>query len=289
MKWISISDSVLQSGRPVLLSVISSLCRRVEKVHVICYDRDPSYIHEAVPQDLSKRLIVHDGFNDVLGWNNPEGLNVNTDLVHYLENRPGCHSNHNVAIVIDSLSPMMLHRSAPYTCEVISKLNRSKVHSADVEQVVCLIHSDLHDNHSLSLVEHLATTVAKVIPSALDHFLMATNILHKRISGKIIKVKEHFNLSETYEIQDVTEIKSVEESSTNIDAGQADPTSNLTFNLTLSDKEREARSQVKLPYTYDKDRQDDTLNKSVGEGKIFYQPDEADDFDEEDPDDDLDI
>ena len=36
-------------------------------------------------------------------------------------------------------------------------------------------------------------------------------------------------------------------------------------------------------------RQDDTLSKSVGEGKIFYQPDEADDFDEEDPDDDLDI
>ena len=26
-----------------------------------------------------------------------------------------------------------------------------------------------------------------------------------------------------------------------------------------------------------------------GDGKIFYQPDEADDFDEEDPDDDLDI
>lgn len=36
-------------------------------------------------------------------------------------------------------------------------------------------------------------------------------------------------------------------------------------------------------------RQEETLNKSVGEGKIFYQPDEADDFDEEDPDDDLDI
>ena len=28
---------------------------------------------------------------------------------------------------------------------------------------------------------------------------------------------------------------------------------------------------------------------SAGSGKIFYQPDEADDFDEEDPDDDLDI
>lgn len=27
----------------------------------------------------------------------------------------------------------------------------------------------------------------------------------------------------------------------------------------------------------------------MGSGKIFYQPDDADDFDEEDPDDDLDI
>ena len=36
-------------------------------------------------------------------------------------------------------------------------------------------------------------------------------------------------------------------------------------------------------------RQESLLAKSVGEGKIFYQPDEADDFDEEDPDDDLDI
>ena len=26
-----------------------------------------------------------------------------------------------------------------------------------------------------------------------------------------------------------------------------------------------------------------------GKGKVFYQPDEADDFDDEDPDDDLDI
>jgi len=58
-------------------------------------------------------------------------------------------------------------------------------------------------------------------------------------------------------------------------------------------------STVQFPYTveyvWNKDnnyifyRQEATLNKSVGEGKIFYQPDEVDDFDEEDPDDDLDI
>ncbi|XP_053378727.1 elongator complex protein 5-like [Mercenaria mercenaria] len=70
---------------------------------------------------------------------------------------------------------------------------------------------------------------------------------------------------------------------------QVDPAANLTFNLTLTDKEKKARSEVKLPYTYDANRQDDSFTRSVGEGKIFYQPDEADDFDEEDPDDDLDI
>ena len=36
-------------------------------------------------------------------------------------------------------------------------------------------------------------------------------------------------------------------------------------------------------------RGDNSINQSGGEAKIFYQPDEADDFDEEDPDDDLDI
>ena len=31
---------------------------------------------------------------------------------------------------------------------------------------------------------------------------------------------------------------------------QADPTANLTFNLTLTDQEKAARSQVKLPYMH---------------------------------------
>lgn len=289
-KLLLVEDTVLQSGRPLLLSIVGYLCKRVEKVHVVCYDRDPGYILECLPPEHTKQIAVHDGFHDVLGWHNPENLSVNTDLLHYLQNKPGCHANHNAAIVIDSLSPMMLHRAAPYTCQTVSKLTKAKIHTAEVEQVVCLLHSDLHDNHSLTLVEHIATTVVKVQPSSLDHFLMASNILHKRISGKVIKVKEHFNLSETFEIQDVTEIKSVDQSTAvTTDTGQPDPTANLTFNLSLTDKEKAARSQVKLPYTYDKNRQDDTLNKSVGEGKIFYQPDEADDFDEEDPDDDLDI
>ena len=57
--------------------------------------------------------------------------------------------------------------------------------------------------------------------------------------------------------------------------------------LCLTCSETQDRSSRDTAHLFS--RQDDTLNKSVGEGKIFYQPDEADDFDEEDPDDDLDI
>ena len=71
--------------------------------------------------------------------------------------------------------------------------------------------------------------------------------------------------------------------STHHTPSQPDPTANLTFDLTLTAKEKQDRANVVLPYT----RPHISLGK--GEGQIFYQPDEADDFDESDPDDDLDI
>ena len=39
---------------------------------------------------------------------------------------------------------------------------------------------------------------------------------------------------------------------------------------------------------HEEERSEVTVNP-VGEGKVFYQPDEADDFDEDDPDEDLNI
>ena len=70
---------------------------------------------------------------------------------------------------------------------------------------------------------------------------------------------------------------------------QTDPAANLPFNLKLTDSEKMARSQVKLPYMLGKEEKAAQLDGPPGRGMIFYQPDDADDFDEEDPDDDLDI
>ena len=40
---------------------------------------------------------------------------------------------------------------------------------------------------------------------------------------------------------------------------------------------------------YHEEKKSEVAVSSVREGKVFYQPDEADDFDEDDPDDDLNI
>lgn len=69
---------------------------------------------------------------------------------------------------------------------------------------------------------------------------------------------------------------------------KADPTANLSFNLSLTDEQRKTKESLVLPFM--KAQQ---LEVSVDEekksGLIYYDPDAADDFDDEDPDEDLDI
>ena len=66
---------------------------------------------------------------------------------------------------------------------------------------------------------------------------------------------------------------------------QVDPAANLTFDLRLSEREKEARSQVVLPYTSAQQREEADQQAT---GEIFYEADEMD-FEDSDPDDDLDF
>lgn len=61
-----------------------------------------------------------------------------------------------------------------------------------------------------------------------------------------------------------------------------DPESLASFKINFEDEELEARNALKLPY-------ERTSVEVPASGRIIYSPDSDDDFDEEDPDDDLDI
>lgn len=69
---------------------------------------------------------------------------------------------------------------------------------------------------------------------------------------------------------------------------QVDPGEGLTFSVhTHSASERSSKATVRLPYEHTQARKDSYL--STAGGRIFYEPDRNDDYDSDDPDDDLDI
>ncbi|KAG2044804.1 hypothetical protein BDR03DRAFT_929897 [Suillus americanus] len=61
-----------------------------------------------------------------------------------------------------------------------------------------------------------------------------------------------------------------------------DPTQNVSFNLNLTPSQEKSRAQVPLPYAHEG-------NPVTTAGAILYDPDSADDIDDDDPDEDLDI
>ncbi|KAJ1921679.1 hypothetical protein H4219_000411 [Mycoemilia scoparia] len=107
------------------------------------------------------------------------------------------------------------------------------------------------------------------------------------VGGDIKTAKWHFT-----PVSDVLELTGVDpEDASTKDEGSAgqnqnDPTLNLSFNLKLTDEQRVAKESVELPYLKTDEAQ---LGSNRVPGQIIYQPDEGDDWDEDDPDDDLEI
>lgn len=66
-----------------------------------------------------------------------------------------------------------------------------------------------------------------------------------------------------------------------------DPTQNLSFNLSLTDEQQRSRAQVPLPYAHEGNPPEKVNVPSPA--AILYDPDSADDLDDDDPDEDLDI
>ncbi|KAK3104437.1 hypothetical protein FSP39_002012 [Pinctada imbricata] len=282
-----IRDSVEDPGRALCAAFLVGLASRVDKVHLLQFDLKSRDLIQVVKKLGIENVEFHRGSGLSDEWIQ-SSLNIDTDLVKYLKGTGCLHGNQTVAIVIDSISNHILHRPTPYTCQTIHSLANKKNFDCDVKQVVCLLHGDLHDNQQLSLLEHTSTSVVRLTSPVSSHHNFSCSTLHKKATGKVIRITEEFTISEHFTVSNIQEVKkSTPKLSVMDEDNSVDPTANLTFNLSLTDKEKEARSNVVLPYT--KQQEIDSQGNSPGEGKIFYQPDEADDFDEEDPDDDLDI
>ncbi|KAG8807969.1 hypothetical protein FRC17_004197 [Serendipita sp. 399] len=79
------------------------------------------------------------------------------------------------------------------------------------------------------------------------------------------------------------------------DPNRPDPTRNLPFNLGLTEEQQASRARVPLPYAHTGEdgskaqNIDDEKDSAGKQAVIYYDPDSADDLDDEDPDEDLDL
>lgn len=284
---VLVEDSIQASGIPILRSFINSLSSSVKTIHLLTYEYDSGIIMKNIAQEIRGNVQVHNVSEDPLQWmDDPAMRLLDMDLTDHCKSMSGKKTESDeFAIIIDCFSRLMHHRSASYVCQQISGIARLE----GLKQLVCCVHQDLHEQSHLKLLEHSANAVLSLTPAKEATFSGLCSVLHKKTSGKITRIREHYSFTKSCDIFETAEYKPISEIVKLADNDQPDPTANLTFNLSLTEKEKNTRRQLVLPYVHDKQKQEENLVKSGRQPKIFYQPDDVDDFDEEDPDDDLDI
>lgn len=306
---VVVHDNISQNGRPLLYCFVKSLLQSADVLHAVLWDVAPKQFINSFDPILRQRIHCYDGFKDPLGWDlareeccdQAVTIHRNSDLAQIVKNtvKNYCSKSKTddvvkVAVVVDSISKLLLWQSPSAVCTFLHQLFSSSAGTGyQVVQVACLVHCDLHDDHTLKAVNFLASSIVSLSQSEnSDEAVTWCKILHKRKTGKVIRKLESLSIGDDHKLTEHEE-RDWNVSSSDIHSTEptkeADPTKDLTFNLKLTDDEKQARSNLKLPYMFHEEKTSEVTINRPGEGRVFYQPDEADDFDEEDPDDDLDI
>ncbi|XP_003229953.4 elongator complex protein 5 isoform X2 [Anolis carolinensis] len=242
----------------------------------------------------ARRLFIHDGFRDPLGWTGARGgLTVGDFSAPQLVLRFSQAAQGPATLVLDSLSWLLLRLPFPSVCQVLAQLpKKANTAGVRIRTLVALLHGDLHPPEQLKALHSLARVVVTLKQGDGSPRVAVT--LHRKRRNKVVQKKEYFTVLSGFALKHLGEPSpaavSGEEVIQKDDASAvADPTANLTFNLRLSEAERRAKESVPLPYQFSEEKKSSLLQGPTGQGKIYYEPDAADDIDDEDPDDDLDV
>ncbi|CAB1415331.1 unnamed protein product [Pleuronectes platessa] len=282
---IVIQDCAGYSGRRLLQSFISAALNRDETVHVIGFEVSEEELIGGLKGSSTQRLHFHDAFTDPLGWTDHPAFTVrqfNLDEVTHLVKQTSLPKA--PTLVIDSLSWILRHVSPAAVCKTLQQLRKGGA----VRAVIGLLHTDMHQRGTVGSLCHLATSVITVAPGMKGDEAVA-KITKRSKSGKVMLDEEIFHIREDLAVIVQSKASHTGHKQPDPSEKETDPTANLTFNLRLSDTEREAKKKLALPFVFSKEKKTALLHSVPGSGRILYEPDANDDFDQEDPDDDLDV
>lgn len=287
---ICIKDSLQQSGHDLLKAFIqNAIYNKENQIHIFCYENSIARLKNGVKNCNEDNVHFHDCFTDHRGWlqrtskenEKSEASTKDTlSIIHQLQNT---NTDKNV-IIIDSLTPLIMNIGFTKCYRDLHYLSKRK-NDFKVLKCICLVHEDVvPDSHvNLPYLDHLATSTIRIEPPTHgSNGNPVAYITHKKLGGKIVNEVELYSIDLDSKVSSqklLPDTGRILEKSMEV-TDNILPQDLTTFKLSLGNQEKRARSELVLPYI--------RTNKEKG-GKVFYQPDAADDWDEEDPDDDLDV
>ncbi|XP_049774242.1 elongator complex protein 5 [Schistocerca cancellata] len=276
-RLVVIQDSVENTGICLWKSFVKQATSGPNTVCVLALDNN---IARLKPCEGVGILQFFDFFSCEEDWTDSgENSSSTVSLVDKLSHLAASSQGKEFILCIDSLSSFIL-KSGLNQCyrDLQNILSSSVLNGVSVKQMICLVHEDVLMNRDLTIAQlkHLASTYIQI--SAVQGKPVATTI-HQKTAGKISKSVEQFHINDEFSVS-CTKVDFMKKVTSDV---QNEPKS--TFNLELCAAEKEAKNQLVLPYIR---RQDDDESKKSG-GEIFYKLEESDDWDEDDPDDDLDV
>ncbi|XP_071315847.1 elongator complex protein 5 [Trachinotus anak] len=283
--FLIIQDTVRYSGRHLLKSFITSALSREESVHVLGFDVSEEELRDGLKGSPTQRLHFHNAFTDPLGWTDRPAFTVHQfnfeELTHVVKQTS---QPKPATLIIDSLSWILRHVSPSAVCKTLQQLKKGVA----VRAIIGLLHADMHQRGTVGSLRHLASSVITVAPGMKGDEAVA-KITKRSKSGKVMQDEEIFNIKEDFTVIVQSKPSHIGPKQPDSEEQEMDPTANLTFNLRLSDTEREAKEKLALPFVFSKEKKTALLHSGPGSGRILYEPDANDDYDQEDPDDDLDV
>ncbi|XP_066148682.1 elongator complex protein 5 [Euwallacea fornicatus] len=188
----------------------------------------------------------------------------------------------NEVVIIDSLANAILQYGLSLCYKVFNFLRNNKA----LKQIITVLHKDLLSSdlsQATLYFNNLVTLNIDIQPKFMTDSLRLC-YQYKKSGGRIISEIEEYRFEGESLITTKVAKPDADKLLTKIAPNSVNPEDLTTFKIRLTDEEKLSRDRVVLPYLPSANKEDPST-----EGHIFYQFDEVDDWDEEDPDDDLDI
>ena len=255
---------------------------------------------------IEKVVEIINLWDDCWGWDSGGG-GTDPGRVAHVQCRISSAATKTTApatLLFHSLASLLLHEEN--TPVAVARMVNNCMGCAGVGRVVAV----MEDEEKLKSLRNLFQTELLLRPA--DGGLIRAVCRHRPTAGKPSAKSESFEVTKDGEVRAVAaKVKVAAAAEMGKDAAENDAMMSklTTFSLQLSEEEKRARSEVVMPFWKEEQKAAAAVAAGGGEveeeedavritskraaaesqGKIYYEPDDGDDWDEEDPDDDLDF